>query len=158
MDTKTTGTGTDTGQKKLQDELMDSAHRIWLAGLGALAAAEQEGTKVFSRLVERGKDVESRGKVEFEKAKEKTESSWDSLSKTVDEKVTSALHRMGVPTRDEIKNLTLRVEELNAKVEALRPRTTPATGPATGPVLVDPTGEPVAETAVPRPRITTETV
>ena len=47
-------------KRTLQDELKDSAHRIWLAGLGALAAAEEEGVKVFSRLVDRGRDVESR--------------------------------------------------------------------------------------------------
>src|SRR4030081_2153457 len=57
--------GTTMDDKKLQDELKDSAHKIWLAGLGALAAAEQEGTKVFNRLVDRGREVESRGKVDF---------------------------------------------------------------------------------------------
>jgi hypothetical protein len=40
MDTTTT-----TNDKNLQDDLKDSAHRIWLAGLGALAAAGEEGTK-----------------------------------------------------------------------------------------------------------------
>jgi len=31
-----------------------------------------------------------------------------------------------VPTRDEIRNLTQKVEELNAKIEQLKPRVTPA--------------------------------
>ena len=127
MDPNTTST-----DKTLQDDLKDSAHRIWLAGLGALAAAEEEGTKVFQRLVERGREWESKGKVEvketYEKARTKAESTWGDLGTKVDEAVTSALHRMGVPTRDEIRNLTLKVEELTAKVENLRPRT--ATEPA----------------------------
>jgi poly(hydroxyalkanoate) granule-associated protein len=129
-----------TGQEKnLQDELKESAHKIWLAGLGALAAAEEEGTKLFSRLVDRGRDVESRGKVEVDKAKDKAreardkardraESAWENVGNKVDEAVTAALHRLGVPTRDEIRTLTQRVEELTAKVELLRPRVTPATG------------------------------
>jgi len=127
-------TQTEAGsEKKIQDELKDSVHRIWLAGLGALAAAEEEGTKVFSRLVDRGRDVEAKGKVEVDrvkaevdKVKVKAESTFDGWSEKLDEKLTGALHRLGVPTRDEIRNLTQRVEELNAKVEQLKPRTTPA--------------------------------
>jgi len=123
----------ETQDKKLQDELKDSVHRIWLAGLGALAAAEEEGGKIFTRLVERGRDVESRGKVEVDKVKSevdrmktKAENTFESWGDKLDEKLTAALHRLGVPTRDEIRNLTQRVEELNAKVEQLKPRVTPA--------------------------------
>lgn len=126
-------------EKNLQDELKESAHKIWLAGLGALAAAEEEGTKLFSRLVDRGRDVESRGKVEVDKAKDKAreardkardraESAWENVGSKLDDTLTAALHRLGVPTRDEIRTLTQRVEELTAKVESLRPRVTPATG------------------------------
>jgi len=121
-------------ERNLQDELKESAHRIWLAGLGALAAAEQEGSKVFSRLVERGKEFEAKGRVEVkdqvDRAKATAETTWDNMSGKMDEMVTSALHRMGVPTREEIRRLTLKVEELNSKIESLRPRTTPATGDA----------------------------
>jgi poly(hydroxyalkanoate) granule-associated protein len=133
MDTNET-TGHD---KKLQDDLKDSAHKIWLAGLGALAAAEKEGAKVFNRLVERGREVESKGKVDFkeqvdnakvqvDKAKAKVEGAVEDWTAKLDEAVTSTLHRLGVPTREEIRTLTQRVEELNAKVEQLKPRVTPA--------------------------------
>jgi len=124
--------------KKLQDDLKDSAHKIWLAGLGALAAAEKEGAKVFNRLVERGREVESKGKVDFkeqvdnakvkvDQAKSKVEDVVEDWTAKLDEAVTSTLHRLGVPTREEIRTLTQRVEELNAKVELLKPRVTPAT-------------------------------
>ncbi|HVT16995.1 MAG TPA: phasin family protein [Thermoanaerobaculia bacterium] len=133
METKKATAGQE---KNLQEDLKESAHKIWLAGLGALAAAEEEGTKLFSRLVDRGRDVESRGKVEVDKAKDKArdraESAWENVGSKVDEAVTAALHRLGVPTRDEIRTLTQRVEELTAKVELLRPRVTPATGTPAG--------------------------
>jgi len=129
-----TTTGTE---KNTQEELKDSVHRIWLAGLGALAAAEEEGSKLFSKLVDRGRDVESKGKVEVDKvgdkvrtevdkAKAKAESAFENWGEKFDEKLTSALHRLGVPTRDEIHNLTKRVEELNHKVEHLKPKTATA--------------------------------
>lgn len=111
-----------TQEKKIQDEVKDSAHRIWLAGLGALAAAEEEGSKLFTRLVERGKGFEAEGKEQFAKAKKKAEKAYEDVSETVDDKVTAALHRLGVPTREEIKRLTKKVEELTAKVEQLKPK------------------------------------
>ena len=137
--TTETTTDTTTEAKKAQDELKESVHRIWLAGLGALAAAEVEGAKLFSRLVDRGRDVESRGKVEVDRVKaeaekigsqvkSKAESTFENWGGKFDETLTSALRRLGVPTRDEIRNLTQRVEELNAKIEQLKPRTTPAAG------------------------------
>ncbi|MFL6233427.1 MAG: phasin family protein [Thermoanaerobaculia bacterium] len=136
MDTSTQ-TGTD---KNVQEEIKESVHRIWLAGLGALAAAEEEGGKIFGRLVERGRDVESKGKVEVDKMKvdaerfkAKAESAFETWGDRFDEKLTATLRRLGVPTREEIRNLTQKVEELNAKIELLKPRVTPA-----GPTVVTP--------------------
>lgn len=122
-----------TTEKNLQDDLKESAHRIWLAGLGALAAAGEEGAKAFSRLVDRGREMESRSKddikaqadkakEQFDKAKDKAEGQWEEWSDKLDEVLTRSLHRLGVPTRDEIRTLTQRVEELTSKVEGLKPR------------------------------------
>ena len=138
--------------KNLQDELRESAHRIWLAGLGALASAGEEGTKMFDRLVDRGREYESRGREEarkqYEGAKTSAEDAWSNWSEKLDETVTKALHRLGVPSRDEIRNLTQRVEELNAKVEMLKPRVTPA-GPAGDTAgIVTPTGAPADPTKI----------
>lgn len=138
--------------KNLQDELKESAHRIWLAGLGALAAAGEEGTKMFDRLVDRGRDYETRGRDEarkqYEGAKSSADELWGTWSNKLDEAVTNALHRMGVPSRDEIRNLTQRVEELNTKVEMLKPRVTPAStvvpGESAG-TIVTPSGDPIAD-------------
>ena len=72
--------------KNVQEEIKESAHKIWLAGLGALAAAEEEGAKMFNNLVERGEAYESRGREELAKVKDKVEgafskaeSSWEKL-------------------------------------------------------------------------------
>jgi Poly(hydroxyalcanoate) granule associated protein (phasin) len=48
------------------------------------------------------------------------------LGGKIDQTFTAILHRLGVPTREEIRNLTRRVEELHATIELLRPRVTPA--------------------------------
>jgi poly(hydroxyalkanoate) granule-associated protein len=119
--------------KELQGDLMDSAHKIWLAGLGALAFAEQEGGKMFKNLVEKGEGFEAKGKEQVEKArgavvgvKTVAESYWETLERTVDEKMTSVIHRIGVPTKDEIEALSKKVEDLTASIEKLRAKDTPA--------------------------------
>ena len=47
--------------KELQMDLMDSAHKVWLAGLGAMSLAEKEGSKFFQGLVDRGTELEKKG-------------------------------------------------------------------------------------------------
>jgi poly(hydroxyalkanoate) granule-associated protein len=140
-------TTTTTTEKNLQEDLKESAYRIWLAGLGALAAAGEEGAKAFTRLVDRGREYENRSKEDwkvqadkakeqFDKAKGKAEGQWEDWSEKIDEVLTRSLHRLGVPTRDEIRTLTQRVEELTAKVEGLKPRA--GTESTTEPVIVTP--------------------
>ena len=113
--------------KELQNDIMDSAHKVWLAGLGAVAMAEQEGGKFFSNLLEQGQKLESKSKKQVEKAKGtvsgmKTvaESYWETFGRTIDDQVTAVIHRIGVPTKDEIEALTKKVEDLTVAVDNLR--------------------------------------
>ena len=121
-----------TEKRDYQAELKDNAHKIWLAGLGALSAAEDEGSKMFKNLVARGEAFESRGRERYdevkekvedvaEKAKGRAETTWEKAESKLDDAVASALGRLGVPSRDEIATLTQRVEELTAVVEKLKP-------------------------------------
>jgi poly(hydroxyalkanoate) granule-associated protein len=128
--------------KKVQHELLESAHKVWLAGLGAMSTIGDEGDRLFRELVEKGRTMETRGKEEAGEVREKVESrvkdvrgrveermrgarervekGFDSVWGAVDDRVAEVLHRMGVPTRDEIQRLTRRVEELNGKIDHLR--------------------------------------
>ncbi len=60
-----------TDTKKMQDELKDSVHKVWLAGLGAVAMAEEEGSKFLKNLVDKGEAYEARGKERFDEVKGK---------------------------------------------------------------------------------------
>jgi poly(hydroxyalkanoate) granule-associated protein len=118
--------------KQVQTEIVENAHQIWLAGLGAVATAQEEGGKLFKNLVEKGEDFEKAGKNRVEQAKGAVsgvkvvaESYWDTFERTLDDKVTAVIHRIGVPTKDEIDTLTERVESLTASIEKLRTKQTP---------------------------------
>jgi poly(hydroxyalkanoate) granule-associated protein len=106
-------------ERKAQRDLKDSAQKIWLAGVGALAVAEEEGVRMFDSLVERGREWEGRGRERMDKARSRVEHAVDDVEERVDERVSQVMHRLGVPTRDEIQRLTRKVEELNAKIERL---------------------------------------
>ena len=113
--------------KELQNDIMESAHKVWLAGLGAVAMAEQEGGKFFSNLLEKGQKLEGKSKKQVEKAKGtvsgmKTvaESYWETFGRTIDDQMTAVIHRIGVPTKDEIEALTKKVEDLTVAVDNLR--------------------------------------
>lgn len=115
-----------TQYKRVQENVLDSAHKIFLAGLGTVKTVGDESGELFDRLVERGKDLEAQGKKglrtwrkELEKTTSKVEGRVDRLGDRIDDQVTNALHRLGVPTRTEIQTLTRRVEELSRKVDKL---------------------------------------
>ena len=111
--------------------IRESANRIWLAGLGAFAKTQEEGEKLFQTLVKEGEGVEKRAKqaaeAQFEGAKGKVvefrgkaNEQLDRLEELFQERVAQALHRMGVPTQNDIQQLTERVEALNQSVLALK--------------------------------------
>ena len=124
---------------ELEARVRASANRIWLAGLGAFALAEQEGGKLFKSLVKKGETLEAVGKERFEQvregvgavagaAKERVEAAtgevreragdaWTKVERELDDRVASALEKVGVPSKGEIARLTKRIEQLTELVE-----------------------------------------
>lgn len=117
-----------TKPSDVQAEVAASARKVWLAGLGALALAQDGAGKLFDTLVARGKDVEERGTGLLKDARGRAEDVWARVGKEMDEQVVTVLHRVGVPTRDDISTLNRRVEHLTASIEKLKTR---PKGPAT---------------------------
>lgn len=101
----------------------DSANQIWLAGLGAFAKAQEEGSKLFESLVQTGEEIETRTRKaaedKVEAAKNKTTDTWDKLEQVFEERVSRALSRLGVPTNDDIQTLSKKIEELNQNIKDL---------------------------------------
>jgi len=117
-----------------QKSLMESAQQIWMAGVGALGRAQEEGSKLFEGLVKEGMTLEQstrkiatgnvdrmRGAMEHTvtHVKVRAQDTWDRLEKVFEERVSRALTRLGVPGRDELQALTSRVEDLNRTVAGL---------------------------------------
>jgi len=110
--------------------LKESAQEIWLAGLGAFAMAGDEGGKLFKQLVKRGEGMEKVNKARIHQITARAESlrgdarvAVSRLTTPIEDGMTSAMHRLGVPTRREIQTLTRKVEELTRVVAKSKTRT-----------------------------------
>ena len=107
---------------KVKDEVVKTGRNIYLAGLGAMATAEQEARQFFEKMVDKGAQVEKSEKTLVDQATQTVKRVGEQVEKTLQETFSTTLNRAGIPTRDEIRTLIERVEELNTKVEKLAAR------------------------------------
>ena len=112
---------------QLSEKIKESARQIWLAGLGAYTKAEEDTGKIFDKLVKEGEEIENltRGVVEkqFKAVEDKVEGVREKASGTIgklesvfDQRVSSALERLGIPSNSHIAELEKRISALEAKL------------------------------------------
>ncbi len=106
--------------EKVVDDLRASAHKIWLAGLGAVSLAEEEGSRTFKNLVSRGQTLEERGKKSVSSLRTKAGDAGDSLVEGFEARMVKTLRRLGVPTRDDLERVSRRLDRLEAAAKAAR--------------------------------------
>ena len=124
----------------LAGQVKESAHQIWLAGMGAFARAQAEGTKVFETLVQEGTSLQKKtqtaaeGKINEVTSKmtnmagdvqAKAGQHWDKLEGIFEERTAKALNKLGVPSAKDVDALMARIDTLGAKIAKLS-KTTPA--------------------------------
>jgi poly(hydroxyalkanoate) granule-associated protein len=104
-------------------EMADRGRDIWLAGLGAVATVEEEGSTLFSSLVERGRKMETAGRAQIGTVRKqivgRQREVVDAVEENVYEPLIGAMRRFGVPTRTEVRELSSRVDLLTRKVDVL---------------------------------------
>ena len=122
----------------------DAAQSVFLAGLGALVTAKETGEETFDTLIKKGEKVDL-GHLGTERVKEirkQIDGATDkatgavkgrvsdaryvagetanSLEDKIQDAVAVVMKRLGVPTREEITELTASVERLTARVEDVK--------------------------------------
>ena len=118
------------------------AQHVWLAGLGVLAKAQQEGSKAIEALVNDGLAFQRKSQSEAQqRLQEATErlshmttdfgqpasGRVDKLEHLFEDRVAKALHRLGMPSLLDIQMLNDRVAQLETQLAALnRKARTPA--------------------------------
>ncbi len=120
----------DTAETVQKSPLLDTAHKVLLAGVGAAALAQDEVEDFVNRLVERGEIAESDGKKMVKDVLEKRKQaiklpplpglSSKRLSDDVEKRIAAAIERMNIPTKDEIEALSAKITTLTKKVDELK--------------------------------------
>ena len=109
--------------QQMSQRMKDSAQHIWLAGLGAFAKAQEEGTKVFENLVKEGSHLQQttqQAQAKMTEAAEKmgqmASGQMDKLETIFEERVAKALKSMGLPSAEDVAALQARVEQLEKQL------------------------------------------
>jgi len=137
-------------ENQLAQTVRESAHQIWLAGLGAYSKAQEEGTKVFESLVKEGLSMQRKTQSAAEdKISEATSrmtnmasdissraaGQWDKLENIFEDRVAKSLAKLGVPSSRDLDVLNARIDALAKSVGKTIPGSAkPAAKPAAKPV------------------------
>jgi poly(hydroxyalkanoate) granule-associated protein len=119
----------------------ENARDVWMAGIGALSSVEEAGQAIFEELVKKGERWERESRDKLLGARKQAETAAGAarsaahdlgrqparlaaeaeqqIQRLVEESVEGVLHRIGVPTHEEVRELIRRVETLSGKVDAL---------------------------------------
>lgn len=151
---KTTVDGVQNDLADTAADVRDAVQKVFLAGLGALAVAEEEGSKVFKKLVKKGEKVDLPGfgtervtqirkqldgatdkatdavKGRVKDARYMAGETADKAEDRVQEAVATVMKRLGVPTREEISELTASVERLTTHIDKLKNERAASTAPS----------------------------
>lgn len=155
-------------------KIEEYSRKIWLAGLGVYSKIDADGSKLFDSLVKDGEKAEklakSAGNKFVDEAKATTSSArsrvedvkdlalekWSEFEEAFDKRLTSAISRLGVPSREEVKTLHAQVDVLTKHIEKLTAaaakvaatKATPASKPAPAKAT---TAKPAAKPAAAKP-------
>jgi poly(hydroxyalkanoate) granule-associated protein len=133
----------DTTRKKSipspsQNTTPPNAQHIWLAGLGAMAKAQEQGSKAIEALVNEGLSFQRKSQAEAQlRLQEATErlthiasdlgqqasGRVDKLEHLFEDRVAKALHRLGMPSPIDMQMLNDRVAQLEERLAALQSKT-----------------------------------
>jgi poly(hydroxyalkanoate) granule-associated protein len=123
-----------------KEDVVDAANKIWKAGLGALRTAEEEGSRIFKALMEKGEDFQNSSRKGSQKQIDKVskiikggvgsvkgkidditdqkEGIWEVLK--LEDAFTSVMKTFGVATHKEIDILKKKIDAVSRAVNELR--------------------------------------
>jgi poly(hydroxyalkanoate) granule-associated protein len=107
-----------------ENVILTNTRKIFHAGLGAVAMAQEEIGDLAKRLMERGETVEKENRQRlddmFEKRRNQLEKNAERVENAFDKRLQSTLERVHIPTQQDIKALDTKLTRLNKKLDELR--------------------------------------
>ncbi len=109
-----------TNGKEEKNQIFDLARKVLLAGIGAVALAQDEVEEFVDKLVERGEIAEKDGKKLVREVMERRKKDAEKAEDEVTHRIEEVLDRMMVPTKADIEALGDKIAALSKKVDELK--------------------------------------
>lgn len=120
-------------ENEVAKKFQASTNQVKLAGLGVVASATEESSKIFDSLVKQGQEFEQRTAVKVQdvrklaenrvqQVRQRASTSLEKLEQVFEERVQQVLTKLGIPTREELNALNEKIEALRASLESKRKR------------------------------------
>jgi poly(hydroxyalkanoate) granule-associated protein len=100
--------------------LYEATRKVVLAGIGAVALAQEELEQFISKLVERGEIAEKDGKKLVNEAMDRRKKETKKAESELDKRMEELLARMNVPSKSDIDALSAKITALTKKVDELK--------------------------------------
>lgn len=117
----------ETAESVEKSSLVNLAHRVLLAGVGAVGLAQDEVEEFVDRLVDRGQMAEDDGKKVVRDVLEKRKKLFEHRSESMkragselEQRVAEVVDKLNIPTKDEIEALNDKITALTKKLDELK--------------------------------------
>lgn len=110
----------DVVEEAERSPLLGVARKVLLAGVGAVALAQDEAEEFVNKLIERGQIAEQDGKKLLRDLVERRKKEAARAEDELDRRAEELLNRLNVPTKADIEALAARIAELDRKLDELR--------------------------------------
>ena len=95
--------------------MLDSIHKMFLAGVGFAAMTKDKIDEHIKELVEKGKLTEKEGREMADDMLKKSKQAKEDLEKQVEKLVQQTLGTLQIPSKKEVEELAARIEKLEAR-------------------------------------------
>ncbi|MBN1148098.1 MAG: phasin family protein [Anaerolineales bacterium] len=102
------------------NSFLDVTRKVLLAGIGAMALAQEEIEKFIHQLIDRGEIAEKDGRKLLHEVMDKRKRGAEKAEDEVTKRVETVLDRMSVPSKADIDALSQKISELSKKVDELK--------------------------------------
>ena len=109
-----------TPEPEERNPLYEAVRKVLLAGIGAVALAQEEVEDLVNKLVERGELAEKDGKNLVREIMSKRQKGQEKVEDEYTKRVEDILERMNVPTKSDIDALGKKITALSKKVDELK--------------------------------------
>ncbi len=117
---KTEATVETAEGKEQRSPLLSAARRVLLAGVGAIALAQDEIEDFVNKLVERGEIAEQDGKKLIGEVIERRKQVLEKKEGEFARRIEGVLERMKVPTKADLEALSDRIAALSKKIDEMK--------------------------------------